>query len=440
MIHFERLHEIVETTSPYRYSGKVDQVVGLTIRVKSLYAFIGEICKIILPAGREITAEVVGFQSDNVILMPLGDLDGIMTGCPVIPTGKALSVGVGSKMLGQVLDGLGNLLSEDAQALIHHEHEAQLYKSPPNPLTRPPIKDVMHTGVRAIDAFLTCGQGQRMGVFAGSGVGKSTLLGMISRYSDADVNVIALIGERGREVKAFLDKDLGPDGLKKSIVICATSDQPPLVRLKGAFLATAVAEYFRDQGKNVMLMMDSVTRFAMAQREVSLAAGEAPATKGYTPSVFALLPKLLERSGTSARGSITAFYTVLVEGDDMNEPIADAVRGILDGHIVLSRELAAQSHYPAIDVPQSVSRLFHDLQGKAEVKQLSSLRHLMGAYKESEDLIQIGAYKAGTSPVIDRAVALKPALDAFLKQDIDEASSFDETLSKIQMLYQKHCG
>ncbi|MZQ99726.1 MAG: flagellar protein export ATPase FliI [Acidaminobacter sp.] len=440
MIHFERLHEIVETTSPYRYSGKVDQVVGLTIRVKSLYAFIGEICKIILPGGREITAEVVGFQSDNVILMPLGDLDGIMTGCPVIPTGKALSVGVGSKMLGQVLDGLGNLLSEDAQALSCHEHEAQLYKSPPNPLTRPPIKDIMHTGVRAIDAFLTCGQGQRMGVFAGSGVGKSTLLGMISRYSDADVNVIALIGERGREVKAFLDKDLGPDGLKKSIVICATSDQPPLVRLKGAFLATAVAEYFRDQGKNVMLMMDSVTRFAMAQREVSLAAGEAPATKGYTPSVFALLPKLLERSGTSARGSITAFYTVLVEGDDMNEPIADAVRGILDGHIVLSRELAAQSHYPAIDVPQSVSRLFHDLQGKSEVKQLSSLRHLMGAYKESEDLIQIGAYKSGSSPVVDRAVALKPALDAFLKQDIEESSSFDETLSRIQTLYQKHCG
>lgn len=439
MIHFERLHEIVENTSPYRYSGKVDQVVGLTIRVKSLYAFIGEICKILLPGGGEITAEVVGFQSDNVILMPLGDLDGIMTGCPVIPTGKALNVSVGSKMLGQVLDGLGNLLSED-QDPIPHENEVQLYKSPPNPLTRPPIKDIMHTGVRAIDAFLTCGQGQRIGVFAGSGVGKSTLLGMISRYSDADVNVIALIGERGREVKAFLDKDLGPEGLKKSVVICATSDQPPLVRLKGAFLATAVAEYFRDQGKNVMLMMDSVTRFAMAQREVSLAAGEAPATKGYTPSVFALLPKLLERSGTSARGSITAFYTVLVEGDDMNEPIADAVRGILDGHIVLSRELASQNHYPAIDVPQSVSRLFHDLQKKDQIKQISALRHLMGAYRESEDLIQIGAYKAGTSPVIDRAVTLKPALDTFLKQDIEETSSFEDTLSKIQMLYQKHCG
>jgi len=258
MIDFERLCELVETSSPYRYSGKVDQVVGLTIRVKSLYAFIGEICKILLPGGAEITAEVVGFQSDNVILMPLGDLDGIMTGCPVIPTGKALNVGISSRMLGQVLDGLGNLLSEDTQNPIFHEHEVQLYKSPPNPLTRPPIKDIMHTGVRAIDAFLTCGQGQRIGVFAGSGVGKSTLLGMISRYSDADVNVIALIGERGREVKAFLDKDLGPDGLKKSIVICATSDQPPLVRLKGAFLATAVAEYFRDQGKNVMLMMDSV--------------------------------------------------------------------------------------------------------------------------------------------------------------------------------------
>jgi flagellum-specific ATP synthase len=435
MIHFDRLHEIVESSSPYRYSGKVDQVVGLTVRVKSLYAFVGEICKILLPAGGEITAEVVGFQGDCVILMPLGDLDGIMTGCPVVPTGKALSVKVSNEMLGQVLDGLGNPLSETAP-VRHFEHEVQLYRSPPNPLTRPPIKDIMHTGVRAIDAFLTCGQGQRMGVFAGSGVGKSTLLGMISRYSDAEINVIALIGERGREVKAFLDKDLGPEGLKKSVVICATSDQPPLVRLKGAFLATAVAEYFRDQGKKVMLMMDSVTRFAMAQREVSLAAGEAPATKGYTPSVFALLPKLLERSGTAPSGSITAFYTVLVEGDDMNEPIADAVRGILDGHIVLSRELAAQSHYPAIDIPQSVSRLFNDLMEKNQVRQISSLRHLMGAYRESEDLIQIGAYKAGSSPIVDRAIALKPSLDAFLRQEIDEISSFEETRTRIESLSQ----
>lgn len=439
MIHFDRLHEIVESSSPYRYSGKVDQVVGLTVRVKSLYAFVGEICKIILPAGGEITAEVVGFQGDSVILMPLGDLDGIMTGCPVIPTGKALSVKVSSEMLGQVLDGLGNPLSERG-TVGRFDSEVQLYRSPPNPLTRPAIKEIMHTGVRAIDAFLTCGQGQRMGVFAGSGVGKSTLLGMISRYSDADINVIALIGERGREVKAFLDKDLGPEGLKKSVVICATSDQPPLVRLKGAFLATAVAEFFRDQGKNVMLMMDSVTRFAMAQREVSLAAGEAPATKGYTPSVFALLPKLLERSGTAPLGSITAFYTVLVEGDDMNEPIADAVRGILDGHIVLSRELAAQSHYPAIDVPQSVSRLFNDLLEKREVRQISSLRHLMGAYRESEDLIQIGAYKAGSSPTVDRAIALKPSLDTFLRQEIDEISSYEETRAQVEALCQKHCS
>ncbi|SCZ77798.1 FliI/YscN family ATPase [Acidaminobacter hydrogenoformans] len=437
MIHFDRLHEIVESSSPYRYSGKVDQVVGLTVRVKSLYAFVGEICKILLPAGGEITAEVVGFQGDCVILMPLGDLDGIMTGCPVVPTGKALSVKVSSEMLGQILDGLGNPLSETAPE-GRFDHEVQLYRSPPNPLTRPPIKEIMHTGVRAIDAFLTCGQGQRLGVFAGSGVGKSTLLGMISRYSDADINVIALIGERGREVKAFLDKDLGPEGLKKSVVICATSDQPPLVRLKGAFLATAVAEYFRDQGKKVMLMMDSVTRFAMAQREVSLAAGEAPATKGYTPSVFALLPKLLERSGTAPLGSITAFYTVLVEGDDMNEPIADAVRGILDGHIVLSRELAAQSHYPAIDIPQSVSRLFNDLLEKHQVRQISSLRQLMGAYRESEDLIQIGAYKTGSSPIVDRAIALKPSLDEFLRQEIDEISSYNETRSRIEALCQTH--
>ena len=439
MIPFDRLHEIIENRSPYRFSGKVDQVVGLTIRVKSLSAFIGEICRIILPSGGEIVAEVVGFQGDNVILMPLGDLDGIMTGCVVIPTGKAMTVKVGEGMLGHVLDGLGNPLTHDGP-LTQLKTEAQLYRSPPNPLSRPPIHEIMSTGVRAIDGFLTCGRGQRMGVFAGSGVGKSTLLGMISRYSDAEVNVIALIGERGREVKSFLDKDLGPEGLKKSVVICATSDQPPLVRLKGAFLATAVAEYFRDQGKQVMLMMDSVTRFAMAQREVALAAGEAPATKGYTPSVFALLPKLLERSGTAGEGSITAFYTVLVEGDDMNEPIADAVRGILDGHIVLSRTLAAQNHYPAIEISQSVSRLFNDLLPKDQVREVSELRRLMGAYREAEDLIQIGAYKAGASKAVDRAIALMPELDRFLRQDIEVYSDQRETRLKIRELSQAYCG
>jgi flagellum-specific ATP synthase len=287
-----------------------------------------------------------------------------------------------------------------------------------------------------VDGFLTCGRGQRIGVFAGSGVGKSTLLGMISRYSDAQVNVIALIGERGREVKAFLDKDLGPDGLKKSVIICATSDQPPLIRLKGAFLATAVAEYFRDQGKQVMLMMDSVTRFAMAQREVALAAGEAPATKGYPPSVFAVLPKLLERSGTSEKGSITAFYTVLVEGDDMNDPIADTVRGILDGHIVLSRDLAAQNHYPAIDIPQSISRLVGDLLTKEQLREVASLRHLMGVYRESADLIQIGAYKSGTNVMVDQAISVKPQLDAYLKQETDEMSTPEETLQGIRDLCQ----
>jgi flagellum-specific ATP synthase len=435
MIQFDVLFESLQHFSPFEYAGKVDQVIGLTVEVKSLKAFVGEICEICLPSGGVIPAEVVGFRGESVILMPLGELTGIMTGCRVVPTGRAMTVQVGPAMLGCVLDGLGRPMDDDQKHLPFQE-EVQLYQSPPNPLSRPAITEIMHTGIRAVDGFLTCGRGQRIGVFAGSGVGKSTLLGMISRYSDAQVNVIALIGERGREVKAFLDKDLGPDGLKKSVIICATSDQPPLIRLKGAFLATAVAEYFRDQGKQVMLMMDSVTRFAMAQREVALAAGEAPATKGYPPSVFAVLPKLLERSGTSEKGSITAFYTVLVEGDDMNDPIADTVRGILDGHIVLSRDLAAQNHYPAIDIPQSISRLVGDLLTKEQLREVASLRHLMGVYRESADLIQIGAYKSGTNVMVDQAISVKPQLDAYLKQETDEMSTPEETLQGIRDLCQ----
>jgi len=433
MIPYSRFQNVLERFQPFEYSGKVDQVIGLTIEVKSMKSFVGEICNIILPSQHSISAEVIGFRGDSVILMPLGELDGIMTGCPVIPTGKAMTINVGESMLGMVLDGLGKPMLLN-QNLNHCHTEIPLYRSPPNPLQRKAISQIMHTGIKAIDAFLTCGHGQRLGVFAGSGVGKSTLLGMISRYSDADINVIALIGERGREVKAFLEKDLGEEGLKKSVIICATSEQPPLVRLKGAFLATAIAEYFRDQGKHVLLMMDSVTRFAMAQREVALAAGEAPATKGYTPSVFALLPKLLERSGTSNRGSITAFYTVLVEGDDMNEPITDAVRGILDGHIVLSRELAAKNHYPAIDVTQSISRLMNDLVSHDQKEQISKLRHMMGIYKEAEDLIQIGAYKPGSSQAVDRAIETKPKLDQFLKQRIDEFSYCQSIWEKIDQL------
>jgi flagellum-specific ATP synthase len=411
----------------------VDKVIGLTIEVKCLQAFVGEICEIYLPTGTVIPSEVVGFRGDSVILMPLGDLGGIMSGCQVIPTGKAMTIKVGDGMLGAVLDGLGRPMT-DGFSWIQGDTEVALHRDPPNPLLRRRIDEVLGTGIRAIDAFLTCGRGQRIGVFAGSGVGKSTLLGMISRYSDAEINVIALIGERGREIKDFIEKDLGPEGLARSILICATSDQPPLVRLKGAFLATAIAEYFRDQGKNVMLLMDSVTRFAMAQREVGLAAGEAPATKGYTPSVFALLPKLLERSGTAERGSITAFYTVLVEGDDMNEPIADAVRGILDGHIVLSRDLAARHHYPAIDIGQSISRLMNELTSEEHAQNAAQLRHLMSVYKEAEDLIQIGAYKTGTSMEIDRAISLKADLDRFLRQETTETTTYASNIEALRHL------
>lgn len=431
MIPFKELSETVKSHRVYKAAGKVSQVIGLTVEVKAIQAFVGEICRIRLQNGSFIQAEVVGFKGDSVILMPLGDLAGIMTGCLVYPTGKSLRVPVGPDMLGSVLDGLGRPMDGSR---LKAGAEADISRDAPNPLTRSRIDSILSTGVKAIDGFLTCGQGQRIGVFAGSGVGKSTLLGMISRYSSADVNVIALIGERGREVRDFIEQDLGPEGLARSVLVCATSDQPPLIRLKGAFVATAIAEYFRDQGLNVMFMMDSVTRFAMAQREVGLAAGEPPATRGYTPSVFAMLPRLLERSGTGETGSITAFYTVLVEGDDMNEPIADAVRGILDGHIVLSRELAARNHYPAIDVSGSVSRLMNQLVPDEHRDLAGELRNLLGVYRGAEDLINVGAYRNGTSPEIDRALKLKPRIDAFLKQSMYDHYNYTETLELLRTL------
>ena len=434
MLNTNDLVRMVEHRKPHRWAGKVDKVIGLTVEVKAIQAFVGEICRIQRQDGQTISAEVVGFRGDSVILMPLGDLSGVMTGCLVYPTGKSFRVGVGPRMLGTVLDGLGRPMDGSQ---ISNRDEADIAREAPNPLKRKKIDRVLSTGIKAIDGFLTCGQGQRIGVFAGSGVGKSTLLGMISRYSTADVNVIALIGERGREVRDFIEKDLGPEGLKKSVLVCATSDQPPLIRLKGAFVATAIAEYFRDQGKSVMLMMDSVTRFAMAQREVGLAAGEPPATKGYTPSVFALLPKLLERSGAGERGTITAFYTVLVEGDDMNEPIADAVRGILDGHIVLTRDLAAKNHYPAIDIRHSVSRLMTELAGSDHQKATGELRESMSIFQEAEDLINVGAYKRGTNPRIDRAVEMKPRIDGLLRQGMHEQFDYDQTLQLLHRLTDK---
>ncbi|WP_027633926.1 flagellar protein export ATPase FliI [Clostridium hydrogeniformans] len=431
-IDFQGIKERVSKAALYYSEGKVKKVIGLTVEVEGIKSFVGEICTIYNNKNNEILCETVGFMEDNVILMPLGELIGISPGCIVVPSGKQLHVKCSDDLLGSILDGLGNpLKGEEKKKGVVYE----LDKDPPDPLKRRRIKEVLPTGVRAIDGFLTCGEGQRIGIFAGSGVGKSTTLGMIAKYAEADVNVIALIGERGREVLDFIERDLGEEGLKKSVVVCATSDRPALVRLKGAFTATAIAEYFRDQGKKVILMMDSVTRFAMAQREVGLAIGEPPATKGYTPSVFAMLPRLLERSGMSDKGSITAFYTVLVDGDDFNEPIADAVRGILDGHIVLSRDLAHKNHYPAIDILNSVSRLMPDIAEDNHKDVASFARDLLSTYRDSEDMINLGAYSKGSSKKIDMAIEYIDVINGFLRQGVNENSSFNNTLDDINAMF-----
>ena len=423
--------KINEVTTSYS-QGIVKEVIGLTIEVQGIKAFVGEVCTIYNVKNEPISCEVVGFKKDKIILMPLGELVGISPGCIVVPEGRPLEVKCSDNLLGMVLDGLGNPIygTELFQGIPY-----PLENQPPDPLKRKRIKDVLPTGVRAIDGFLTCGDGQRIGIFAGSGVGKSTTLGMIAREAEADVNVISLIGERGREVLEFIEKDLGPEGMKKSVVVCATSDKSALERVKGALTATAIAEYFRDQGKKVILMMDSVTRFAMAQREIGLAIGEPPAQKGYTPSVFAKLPKLLERAGTSEKGSITAFYTVLVDGDDFNEPIADTVRGILDGHIVLSRSLAQKNHYPAIDVLNSVSRLMSQIADDKHKIIASNARDLLATYKESEDLINLGAYVKGSNKKIDLAIRFNESLNSFLKQGIDEKSAFDSSLRNLFAIF-----
>lgn len=419
-------------------TGQVTRVIGLTVEVRGISASIGEVCDIVVPGGQcPVRAEVVGFRDKTTLLMPLGELRGIHPGCTVIPRGKTLTVRMGTHLLGRVLDGLGMPMDRketETSREAEEGEEAPVDSRPPNPLARRRITDVLATGVKAIDGLLTCGKGQRLGIFSGSGVGKSTLLGMIARHGSADVNVIALVGERGREVREFIERDLGPEGLARSVVVVATSDQPALVRLKGAFVASAIAEYFRDRGLDVMLMMDSVTRFAMAQREVGLAVGEPPATRGYTPSVFALLPRLLERSGMGSSGSITAFYTVLVEADDMNEPIADTVRGILDGHVVLSRELASRGHFPAIDVLDSISRLMPDLASKDHYQRAMFAREKLAVYRQSEDMINIGAYAGGTSPEIDEAIECYQPINDFLKQDMNQGFSFDETLEILELI------
>ncbi len=419
---------VKEADLAYR-RGRVSDLIGLIIEATGLEVEIGEVCMVGDGRGRpRVATEVVGFRSGRTLLMPLGELHGIGPGTLVDPTGEPFRVAVGESLLGRVIDGLGTPLDElePPDAIAWRSTTA----APPDALSRPRIHDRVGLGVRALDGLIPCGRGQRLGIFAGSGVGKSSLLGMIARSTTAEVNVIALVGERGREVREFIERDLG-DALDHSVVVVATSDQPALVRIRAAFTATAIAEYFRDRGRNVMLMMDSVTRFAMAQREVGLAIGEPPATRGYTPSVFALLPKLLERAGTSPHGSITGLYTVLVDGDDMNEPIADAVRAILDGHIVLARSIAHTGHYPAIDVLQSVSRLIGELVSPELQGAGQHLRAALAVYREKEDLISIGAYKSGTDAVLDAAIALRGEINAFLRQSVDEHSTLEATDARL---------
>jgi flagellum-specific ATP synthase len=398
--------------------GHVRQVIGLVIESAGPMCAVGDICRIEPSNGENILAEVVGFRGDCVLLMPLREVHGIQPGSPVAALGKSIRVPAGPELRGRVIDALG--VPMDHLGPLRTTRSTGIYNRPPNPLARQRITEVFETGVKALDCFMTAGRGQRLGIFAGSGVGKSTLLGMLASHSKADVNVIALIGERGREVREFLEKDLTEEGRQRSVVVVATSDQPALVRVKGAFAAMAIAEQFRDEGKNVLLMMDSVTRFALAQREIGLAIGEPPATRGYTPSVFALLPQLLERAGTGATGSITGLFTVLVEGDDMNEPIADAVRSILDGHIVLSRHLATENHYPAIDVLESVSRLQRDLTEPRQQALSGRARNLLAILRKNQDLINIGAYVRGSNAEIDQALSLQKALREFLTQAIED--------------------
>jgi len=412
------LLEQTRQTRVVQNRGRVVQLIGLVIESEGPLAAIGEVCRIESARdGGYTLAEVVGFRNHHVLLMPLGDMHGIHPGSEVLAMGEPLRVPVGPALMGRVINGLGEPL-DDLGPLVT-EHAASLQLAPPHPLKRQRIHEPFQTGIKALDTFIPCGRGQRLGIFAGSGVGKSTLLGMMASRAEADVNVIALIGERGREVREFLEKDLDEAGRRKSVVVVATSNEPALTRLKGAFVAMAIAEYFRDAGRNVLLLMDSVTRFAMAQREIGLAVGEPPATRGYTPSVFSLLPQLLERAGTGESGSITGLFTVLVEADDMNDPIGDAVRSILDGHIVLTRELATQNHYPAIDILQSVSRLVRDLLTPEQLELSGQAREALAVYRRNQDLINIGAYPAGSSAAIDHAIRLHEPLKKFLIQSVD---------------------
>lgn len=430
-----RYLQAVERCNPIRLHGKVIQVVGLVIEGYCPETSVGAICEIRPKDGEPIPAEVVGFRDGKTLLMPLGELRGVGLDSLITVRRDKATLKVGPQMLGRVIDGLGNPI--DDQGPLHAEVEYPIYASPVNPMKRPPIRRPLDLGIRSINGLLTCGQGQRVGIMAGSGVGKSTLLGMIARYTEADVNVIALIGERGRELREFVEKDLQQQGLHKSVVVVATSDQPPLVRMRGAYIATTIAEYFKDQGKKVLLMMDSATRFAMAMREVGLAIGEPPTTKGYTPSVFAALPKLLERTGNFCEGSITGLYTVLVEGDDFNEPISDAMRSILDGHIVLSRDLAARNIYPPIDVLASASRVMSDVAEPHHKELAGRFKETLATYRQSEDLINIGAYKGGSNPAIDEAIRRIDAMVAFQKQAVGDPATLAESIEGMRTIFER---
>ena len=434
--NYEKYLKLADNTY-FKRLGKVVKIVGLTIESVGPDAKLNDLCRIIIDknSGTSILAEVVGFRDKRLLLMPFESVEGIGVGCIVENTGHPLSVFVGNELLGHTLDGVGRPTDLSEFEKLDLKYEYPVEAAPPDPMSRKIIDEVLPLGVKAVDTLITVGKGQRLGIFAGSGVGKSTLMGMFARNTKADINVIALIGERGREVREFIERDLDEEGMKRSIVVVATSDKPALIRSKAAKTATAIAEYFRDQGKDVLLMMDSLTRFSMAQREIGLASGEPPVTRGYPPSVYSEMPKLLERAGNSEKGSITGLYTVLVDGDDFNEPITDTARSILDGHIMLSRKLGHKNHYPAIDVLQSISRVMSSIAAKEHKELAGKLKNVMATYNEAEDLINIGAYKSGSNPDIDYAIRKIRDVNAFLRQDTDEKFLFEEEIRLLENLF-----
>ncbi|OGI02696.1 MAG: flagellar protein export ATPase FliI [Candidatus Melainabacteria bacterium GWF2_37_15] len=435
-MNLDNYKDIVQTTNPFKEIGQVTHIIGLVIEADGPPSSIGDLCYIYPRMDQEpVWAEVVGFKEEKILLMPLGEMEGLKPGATVVNSGGAIEVKVGTELLGRVLDGLGRPMDEHGPLRTNRTSSVKINKI--NPLTRKRVKEPLFMGVRAIDAFVTIGKGQRVGIMSGSGVGKSTLLGMFARNSTADMNVIALIGERGREVREFLENALGPEGLSKSVVVVATADQPSLVKIKAAQVAITIAEYFRDSGRDVLFMLDSVTRIAMAQREVGLAIGEPPATRGYTPSVFALMPRLLERAGNSDKGTMTGLYSVLVEGDDFNEPISDTVRGILDGHIALSRTIAQKNHFPAVDILASISRVMIEVVSKEHLEAAGELRNLLAVYEKNVDLINIGAYIKGSDPKVDRALRLIDEINGFLRQRIEEKVDPKDIVAKLIEISQR---